>query len=118
MKRGPNAIHRGFCAGSGSERRWRMARVPIEMSVNGATRRVEVLAHARAIDVIREDLALTGPKLACGQGACGACTVLVDGVPVTACLMPATSLHGKTVRTVEDLGGAGLHPVQAAFLAE
>ncbi len=62
---------------------------------------LEVDPRASAVDVIREDLGLTGTKLVCGAGVCGACTVLVDGRPTASCLMPACSLDGKDVRTVE-----------------
>ncbi len=66
---------------------------------------------------IRDTLGLTGTKLVCGSGVCGACTVLLDGAPVASCLMPAQAAAGKTVTTVEGIGGAKLHPVQKAFMA-
>src|SRR3954453_14889096 len=69
------------------------------------------------IDVIRGDLDLTGTKLVCGAGVCGACTVLVDGAPVVSCLMPAGAAAGKSVTTVEGIGAGALHPVQKAFMA-
>jgi xanthine dehydrogenase YagR molybdenum-binding subunit len=70
-----------------------------------------------AIDVIRDQAGLTGTKLVCGAGVCGACTVLVDGVPKTSCLLPAHQLDGRSVQTVEAHAGPELHPVQRAFMA-
>ena len=70
-----------------------------------------------ALEALRS-AGLTGPKLGCGHGACGACAVLLDGEPVNTCILPSTSLHGREVRTVEGLGSSGLHAVQRAFLAE
>ena len=93
--------------------------VQIRVDVNTQRRNLEVDADASALTVVREQLGLHGAKLACGHGACGACTLLVDGTPVVGCLLPATSLHGKTLTTVEGLASAGaLHPVQRAFMAE
>ncbi len=86
--------------------------------VNGEEVVLEVDPRAAAVDVIREDLGLTGTKLVCGAGVCGACTVRVDGTPTTSCMMPACSLDGKDVRTIEDHGAGDLHPVQKAFLAQ
>jgi xanthine dehydrogenase YagR molybdenum-binding subunit len=74
--------------------------------------------HAPLIDVVRETHGLTGTKLVCGAGVCGACTVLVDGKPVVSCLMPASAVAECSVTTVEGIGGAErLHPVQKAFMA-
>jgi xanthine dehydrogenase YagR molybdenum-binding subunit len=69
------------------------------------------------VDFVRGALALTGTKLACGSGVCGACTLLVDGQPVASCLMPARAVEGRTVTTVEGIGAERLHPVQKAFMA-
>ena len=69
------------------------------------------------VDVIRDQLGLTGTKLVCGSGVCGACTVLVDGAPVASCLLPAHAASGKKVTTVEGIGTDGLHPIQTAFMA-
>jgi len=77
---------------------------------------LHVHATESAVHAIRS-LGHTGCKLACGQGACGACTIQLDGEPVVSCLLPATSLHGRRVLTVRGLGKLGLHPVQRAFLA-
>src|SRR5437764_10534045 len=87
------------------------------MTING---RIELLPgdpDALLIEVVRDALGLTGTKLVCGAGVCGACTVLVDGTPVVSCLMPARAAAGKQVTTVEGIGAAKLHPVQKAFMA-
>jgi xanthine dehydrogenase YagR molybdenum-binding subunit len=94
-------------------------RVHLTMHVNGEQAELEVHPDDSALHVVRERLHLTGCKLACGHGACGACTMQVDGTPVAACLLPATSLHGRTVTTVEGIAsGKTLHAVQRAFMAE
>ena len=85
-------------------------------TVNDEPRAVEVGGTEVAVDVLRDHLGLTGTKLVCGSGVCGACTILVDGEPVLACLTPATRLRDCAVTTVEGLAdGAELHPVQRAF---
>jgi len=86
-------------------------------SINGRSEALAEDPEALLVDVIRDDLRLTGTKLVCGSGVCGACTVLFDGVPVASCLVPATSVAGKAVTTVEGIGAAGLHPVQKALMA-
>jgi aerobic-type carbon monoxide dehydrogenase small subunit (CoxS/CutS family) len=82
--------------------------------INGA--RVKVGAHPlkRLLDVLREDCALTGTKEGCGEGECGACTVLIDGAPVNSCLVPAAHAAGTRVTTIEGLKGR--HPLQRAFV--
>jgi carbon-monoxide dehydrogenase small subunit len=96
-----------------------------QLTVNGTPAEVDVPGMRRLLDVLREDLALTGTKEGCGEGECGACTVLVDGAPVDSCLVPVCQVAGADVRTVEGLaparGGATavppeLDPLQAAFL--
>jgi xanthine dehydrogenase YagR molybdenum-binding subunit len=87
------------------------------MTING---RIETLPDdpdALLVDVVRDALNLTGTKLVCGAGVCGACTVLVDAVPVVSCLMPARAAADKSVTTVEGIGARKLHPVQLAFMA-
>ena len=88
-------------------------------SVNGAPVEVAVPGMRRLLDVLREDLALTGTKEGCGEGECGACSVLIDGIVVDACLVPICQVEGANVRTVEGLADAAsgaLDPLQTAFL--
>jgi xanthine dehydrogenase YagR molybdenum-binding subunit len=87
------------------------------MTINGQSRPLPDDADALLVDVIRDQLALTGTKLVCGSGVCGACTVLLDGSPVASCLLPAQMAAGKILTTVEGIGGEKLHPVQKAFMA-
>jgi Aerobic-type carbon monoxide dehydrogenase, small subunit CoxS/CutS homologs len=75
-------------------------------TVNGAATEVDVSGMRRLLDVLRQELALTGTKEGCGEGECGACTVLLDGAPVVACLVPICQVDGSTVRTVEGLAGS------------
>jgi aerobic carbon-monoxide dehydrogenase small subunit len=85
--------------------------------VNGDPVEVEVPGMRRLLDVLREDLALTGTKEGCGEGECGACSVLLDGAVVDSCLVPICQVDGTSVRTVEGLGSADqLNDLQAAFL--
>jgi carbon-monoxide dehydrogenase small subunit len=85
--------------------------------VNGEPVEVEVPGMRRLLDVLREDLALTGTKEGCGEGECGACSVLLDGAVVDACLVPVCQVDGMSVRTVEGLGTQDqLNDLQAAFL--
>jgi aerobic-type carbon monoxide dehydrogenase small subunit (CoxS/CutS family) len=88
------------------------------LNINGS--KYEVQAEARTLlDVLRDDLGLMGTKEGCGVGMCGACTVLVDGKPLSSCLLLAEQVVGKEVLTIEGLGSAeNLHPVQQAFLDE
>ena len=88
------------------------------LTVNEATVEVDVPGMRRLLDVLRDELALTGTKEGCGEGECGACTVLLDGAPVVACLVPICQAEGSVVRTVEGLAGpAGrLDALQADFL--
>jgi aerobic-type carbon monoxide dehydrogenase small subunit (CoxS/CutS family) len=93
-------------------------------SVNGTAVEVEAPGMRRLLDVLREDLALTGTKEGCGEGECGACTVILDGAVVDSCLVPVCQVDGRSVRTVEGLAprsvaseaAAGLSALQAAFL--
>jgi aerobic-type carbon monoxide dehydrogenase small subunit (CoxS/CutS family) len=90
----------------------------IELDVNGERHRLDVGDTRRLLDVLRDDLDLLGSKLACGEGACGACAVLLDGRPVASCLLLAAQAEGHAVVTVEGLSRGGLTPLQEAFLAE
>ena len=86
-------------------------------TVNGTPVEVEASGSRRLLDVLREDLALTGTKEGCGEGECGACSVLLDGAVVDACLVPLSQASGASVRTVEGLATDGrLDVLQAAFL--
>ncbi len=85
--------------------------------INGRTATLPDDPEALLVDVLRDRLRLTGTKLVCGAGVCGACTVLLDGAPVVSCLLPAKAAAGKSVTTVEGLGAAKLHAVQRAFMA-
>src|ERR1700751_4400152 len=87
------------------------------ITINGRPAPLPDDRDAFLFDVIRDDLGLTGTKLVCGSGVCGACTVLLDGVPVASCLMPAQVAAGRSVTTVEGIGETELHPVQKAFMA-
>src|SRR5688572_23424124 len=89
--------------------------VDVNCTVNGVRQTLRVHPMARLLDVLRDDLQLSGTKEGCGEGECGACTVLVDGVATLACLVPACQVVGTSVTTIE---GPGLEPIQSAFLAE
>jgi aerobic-type carbon monoxide dehydrogenase small subunit (CoxS/CutS family) len=89
----------------------------IELVVNGTRRRLDADPQRSLLAVLREDLDLTGSKYGCGEGQCGACTVLVEGMPTRSCLIKAGALAGKSVVTIEGLETGGqLHPLQQAFL--
>lgn len=88
----------------------------ISLKVNGKKRGVNAPPMRRLLDVLREDLALTGTKEGCGEGECGACAVLLDGEMVNSCLVPVCQADGAKIVTVEGLAGKrALHPVQDAF---
>jgi len=87
----------------------------LSLTVNGTRRTIETPPMKRLLDVLREDLQLTGTKEGCGEGECGACSVILDGVLVNSCLVPALHAAGANVRTIEGLSPGGSHPVQAAF---
>lgn len=87
------------------------------LHVNGTAHSCNAAADRTLLSVLRDDLALTGAKYGCGEGQCGACTVLVDGIPVRSCLTPVGSLGTQKITTVEGLEKNGqLHPLQQAFL--
>lgn len=89
----------------------------IQMTVNGESRSVSTDPDRPLLDVLREDLGLTGAKFGCGEGQCRACTVLLDGHPTTTCNLPASKADGKNITTIEGLSaGDALHPLQEAFL--
>lgn len=93
--------------------------VTITLTVNGARRTVTTDPERPLLDVLREDLHLTGTKYGCGEGHCGACTVLMDGKRVLSCVTPVALADTKSITTVEGLAqGDSLHPVQEAFLEE
>jgi len=95
-----------------------MARVT-NLLVNGAPHEVDADSQSTLLSVLREQLELTGTKYGCGEGQCGACTVLLDGVPRRSCLTPVGDTEGKAVTTIEGLAqNSRLHPLQEAFLAE
>ncbi len=86
----------------------------MRFTLNGARRAVTAHPMKRLLDVLREDCGLTGTKEGCGEGECGACTVLVDGAAVNACLVPFAQVGGAHIITIEGLGGR--HPLQHAFV--
>lgn len=91
----------------------------MKININGRNHTVKVSGNPSLLQVIREQLDLTGTKYGCGEGACGACKVLVNGSPVYSCITPITQLQGKKVVTIEGLEKEGkLHVVQQAFLEE
>jgi carbon-monoxide dehydrogenase small subunit len=92
----------------------------LEFTVNGGKHSLDVAGDMRALDLIRDLLGLTGTKEGCGKGECGACTILLDGQPVNACLIYAAKLDGRRVETIEGMAGpkGELHPIQQAFLDE
>jgi aerobic-type carbon monoxide dehydrogenase small subunit (CoxS/CutS family) len=105
--REPSAVGRQPSASAGG---------PVALTVNGRAVSVDRPPMTRLLDVLREDLGLTGTKEGCGEGECGACTVLLDGAPVCSCLVPLAQARGREVRTIESLGGD--HPLQRAFVRE
>src|SRR4026209_414538 len=88
-----------------------------ELRINGGKRTLNAEGERTLLSVLRDDLDLTGSKYGCGEGQCGACTVLIDGQPTRSCLIKVGALAGKAVVTIEGLETGGqLHPLQAAFL--
>lgn len=88
----------------------------MKFTLNGAAADVGASPAARLLDVLREDCHLTGTKEGCGEGECGACTVLIDGEPICSCLVPFSQIEGAEVVTIEGLGGK--HPLQELFMNE
>lgn len=113
--------HPGELASATSPEPTAEGRVEVRTVVNGEARSLAVHPDESALECVRGALGLRGSKLACGHGACGACTMSVDGAPRVTCILPATALEGRRVETIEGLSRRdpqGLHPVQRAFMAE
>jgi aerobic carbon-monoxide dehydrogenase small subunit len=93
------------------------AKQEISLTVNGAARTIHAYPMARLLDVLREELNLTGTKEGCGEGECGSCSILMDGVLVNSCLIPVLQASGTSIVTIEGVANDDrLHPVQKAFL--
>jgi carbon-monoxide dehydrogenase small subunit len=94
-----------------------VSKIDIQCTVNGKLSRLQAYPMARLLDVLREELHLTGTKEGCGEGECGACAVLMNGAIINSCLIPAVEADGEEIRTIEGIAsGAQLHAVQEAFL--
>ena len=94
-----------------------MAETPISITVDGKLETIRVPAMKRLLDVLREDMHLTGTKEGCGEGECGSCSVRMNGELVNSCLVPVLQAEGAEIQTVEGLAASGaLHPLQQAFL--
>lgn len=94
-----------------------MNKSEVSFKVNGKPHRVDVFPMARLLDVLREELRLTGTKEGCGEGECGACTVIINGRIVNSCLVPVGQVDGSEIRTIEGVANADeLHGVQQAFI--
>jgi carbon-monoxide dehydrogenase small subunit/isoquinoline 1-oxidoreductase alpha subunit/xanthine dehydrogenase YagT iron-sulfur-binding subunit len=93
-------------------------RISITLRVNGREEALRVRPHHTLLEVLRNELGLTGPREGCGVGMCGACTVLVDGRPVSGCLLPAALAEGHDLLTIEGMEGPNgeLHPIQQAYV--
>lgn len=91
----------------------------LQFTLNGKPHRVSTDPRRSLLEVLREDLGLTGTKYGCGEGQCRACTVLLDGKPVRSCLTEISEVEGGKIETIEGLGrGGDLHPVQQSFIKE
>ncbi|HEY1269067.1 MAG TPA: (2Fe-2S)-binding protein [Candidatus Binatia bacterium] len=91
--------------------------IPVSLEVNGKTYELEIEPHELLLDVVRDRLGLTGAKRSCDVEVCGACTLLLDGRPVSSCTLPAFEARGKRVETIEGLAAGGkLHPLQESFI--
>ncbi len=91
----------------------------IRMTVNGRSLDLDAKPHERLCDLLRRGLGLHGVRVSCSEGECGSCTVIMDGEPVTSCLVLAMQAEGREVLTIEGLGNEdNLHPIQAAFIEE
>jgi aerobic carbon-monoxide dehydrogenase small subunit len=95
-----------------------VSKVEVSCTVNGERRTIKAYPMARLLDVLREELRLTGTKEGCGEGECGACSVLIDGILVNSCLIPALQIEGTEIKTIEGIANnEQLHAVQEAFIA-
>ncbi len=95
------------------------SKTKISFTINGQEKEMKVEENRNLLKFIREDLGLTGTKYACGDGTCGACTILVDGRPMKSCQLDVSIIDGKDVVTIEGVNGDGddeLHPIQEAFI--
>lgn len=93
-------------------------KIEVRCTVNGEERSLHAYPMARLLDVLREELRLTGTKEGCGEGECGACSVLIDNVLVNSCLVPVAQVEGAEIKTIEGIASAEqLHAVQEAFIA-
>ncbi len=93
-----------------------MTKTPVQFRLNGADQAIFVAGGQNLLDALRHEVGDMGPKYGCGQGSCGACTVLVDGEPQLACLILAETVEGRAIETVSGLAGSSLHPLQQAFM--
>jgi carbon-monoxide dehydrogenase small subunit len=102
---------------TGSNNMDKTAKRIVKLTVNNELFEVAINLNRTLLEVLREELSLTGTKESCGQGACGSCTVLLDGLPVRSCLLLAVEAEGREITTIEGLSqGEKLHPVQEAFI--
>jgi xanthine dehydrogenase YagT iron-sulfur-binding subunit len=92
--------------------------VRVNLTVNGERHELDLAPLARLADVLRDELGLVGTKIGCGEGACGACAVLIDGRSINSCLLIAAAAEGHEIETIEGLSRDGLTPVQEAFVTE
>ncbi len=90
----------------------------MKLTVNGKAHEVDVEGDTPLLWVIRDEVGLTGTKFGCGVGACGACTVLLEGEPIRSCVLPLSAVAGKSITTIEGLSVDKSHPVQKAWIAE
>ena len=90
----------------------------MKLTINGGMHEVDVEGDTPLLWVIRDEVGLTGTKFGCGVGACGACTVLLEGEPTRSCVLPTSAVAGKSITTIEGLSADKSHPVQKAWIAE
>ena len=97
-----------------------MHMLDIEFTLNDRARSVRIPANMMLVDLLRDELGLTGTKVGCRMGECGACTILVDGNPVNSCILPAAKVHGRSITTIEGVASENgeLDEMQAAFVSE